>query len=140
MPEQATEIRDIERFIGQKVPQAQARGFQLRRATAIRQWVFKAPRPVTIPGPAHGQHAGHGQRQPQQRRAAPDIRRTAPDIRRTRTHPAATAPAAPAAPQQRPPSLSIISKPGQPERAPGGGQPAPRKFGGLSRGSWTRRG
>jgi len=100
-PDQAGEIRDIERFIGQKVPQLKLDGFDYHSAPTI--GAGAAPRYVD-PRRAQQQfnRGGHGGGQPRQQQGH-----------------------APQAP--RPPGQGH------------GGQPAPRKFGGLSRGSWRQR-
>jgi ATP-dependent RNA helicase RhlE len=116
-PEQAGEIRAIERFIGQKVPQLKLEGFDYHSAPTIGQ--SAGPRYVDPRAVKHGhRHGGHGPRQDggqsRQPARAPQGQGHAP-----RPH-----------------------NPGQPQGGQGGGghggQPAPRKFGGLSRGSWRR--
>jgi ATP-dependent RNA helicase RhlE len=117
-PDQAGEIRDIERFIGQKVPQLKLDGFDYHAApTAVPS---AGAHYVDPRRPQHqprgGQGYGHGGGQPRQQQGH-----------------------APQAP--RPQGQGHAPRPAQPGQAPGhgGGQPAPRKFGGLSRGSWRQR-
>jgi len=115
-PEQADDIRAIERFIGQKVPQLKLEGFNYNAPP---------PRPMGFQGaaPSHG----HGQRF------------TPPHSHQGQrpTHdrpPVAAAPQSGPAPANRPAPTHAYQQPAQPAA-----QPAPRKFGGLSRGTWHRR-
>jgi ATP-dependent RNA helicase RhlE len=108
-PDQAGDIRDIERFIGQKVPQLKLDGFDYHSPPVIgpsRDPRYIDPRALQH-GHRHGRggHGGGPSRQPQSQGHAPR----------------------PAQGQGG----------GQPQGH--GGQPAPRKFGGLSRGGWHRR-
>ncbi len=127
-PDQAGEIRDIERFIGQKVPQLKLEGFNYNAPPPRPAMGYQGAAPSHGPGqrPGYGQRSGHGQRPAHAPR---------PAHAQQPSHPQAAAPA-----QQNRPSHNYQA-PGQPER-PGAGaaQPAPRKFGGLSRGGWSRRG
>ena len=114
-PEQAAEIRDIERFIGQKVPQLKLDGFDYHSAPTI--GASSAGQRYVDPRSVQHKHrqGGHGGGQP----------------RSQQSH----------APQQpRPQGQGHAPRPAQPGQGPshgqGGGQPAPRKFGGLSRGTW----
>ena len=119
-PDQLAEIRDIERFIGQKVPQLKLEGFNYGAAPRAPMG-YQGAAPAHGPRPVHhGQRSGHGPRP---------------------SHPSSSqqSPAAPA-PQGRPGQPRPYQAPGQPGGQGGGQQPAPRKFGGLSRGSWNRRG
>jgi ATP-dependent RNA helicase RhlE len=121
-PDQAGEIRDIERFIGQKVPQLKLEGFNYA-AQPRPAMGFQGAAPAHGQRPAHSQRPAHGhgggqQRQPQS--FQPSSMSLAPR----------PAPSGQPAPQ------------GQGYGGAGGGhgpQPAPRKFGGLSRGRWNRR-
>jgi ATP-dependent RNA helicase RhlE len=127
-PDQAGEIRDIERFIGQKVPQLKLDGFDYHSAPTIGASVgqgYADPRRAQQPqrggygGGGGGRGHGGGQPRQQQGRAP----------QQPRSEGQGHAPR----PQQS----------GQPQGGQGGGghggQPAPRKFGGLSRGTWNRR-
>ncbi len=129
-PDQAGEIRDIERFIGQKVPQLKLDGFDYHSAPTIGPSSagqrYVDPRAIKHGHRGGGQ--GHGQRhdggQPRQQHGQ------APQQAQARPQGQGHAP--------RPHSPSQPQGGGQ-GPAPGhGGQPAPRKFGGLSRGSWRR--
>jgi ATP-dependent RNA helicase RhlE len=124
-PEQADEIRAIERFIGQKVPQLKLEGFNYGAAPRAPMG-YQGAAPGHHPRPAHGHQSGQDRRPTHAPRPA-----HAPQPPRA---------PAPATPPQRPAPVYNYQQPGQPERgvAPAA-QPAPRKFGGLSRGSWTRR-
>jgi ATP-dependent RNA helicase RhlE len=127
-PDQLGEIRDIERFIGQKVPQLKLEGFNYGA-------VPRAPMGYQGAAPSHGQHQrpGYGQRSGQGQRPGHAPR----PVHSSQPQQAHSSPA----PQNRPGSSHAYQAPGQPERPGGGGQqPAPRKYGGLSRGSWSRRG
>ncbi len=120
-PEQADDIRAIERFIGQKVPQLKLEGFNYNAPP---------PRPMGYQGaaPNYSQRpAPSYQPQGQRPTAGQPHQAHAPRL--------AHAPAA----QPRPASTHAYQQPSQPAAPGGGAQPAPRKFGGLSRGSWTRR-
>jgi ATP-dependent RNA helicase RhlE len=123
-PDQAGDIKAIERFIGQKVPQLQLEGFnygaQPRPAMG-----FQGAAPAQGQHgqrPAHGGRGGGGggypPRQPQRPQSS------------GQGHAPRPAPSGQPAPQ------------GQGHGHGGGfggGQPAPRKFGGLSRGRWGQR-
>ena len=142
-PEQAGEIRDIERFIGQKVPQLKLEGFN-----------YNAPTPRPAMGyqgaaPAHGQRPNYGQR-PSYGHQASSGPRPAQAPRPAPAHAPRPAHAAPqAAPAPRPHTAPAAQprsgqahtyiQPGQPEQPSAHSAPAPRKPGGLSRGGWTRR-
>ena len=121
-PEQAGEIRAIERFIGQRVPQMKLEGFNYSAPPSIGA---AAPQRYVDPRRAQQQQRapqGHGSH------ASPSHAYQQP---------------APSSGQARPaqPAQGHAPRPAQPGQThgPGGGQPAPHKFGGLSRGSWTRR-
>ncbi len=107
-PDQTGEIRDIERFIGQKVPQLKLEGFNY--GAAPRPAVgFQGGAPAhgqggPHPRPSHGHGGAHPQRPPQ--------------------------PHSPSQPAQARPAGHGPSG-GQPAQPP-------RKFGGLSRGRWRR--
>ncbi len=135
-PEQAGEIRDIERFIGKKVPQLKLEGFNYAAQPAPRP-----PQGFQGAAPAHGQRPQHhGQRSPHphggnrpqhgggQPRSSHGQGGHAPRPQQ----------------QQRPENQGHAPRPHQPAQ-PGQGhgqgqQPQPpRKFGGLSRGHWNRR-
>ncbi|WP_438482457.1 DEAD/DEAH box helicase [Oleiharenicola lentus] len=132
-PDQADDIRAIERFIGQRVPQLQLEGFDYSR------------QPVRPPMPAGGypQHqGGHGQRgghQGGQRSGGGQQRQggqgggggRGQDSRRD------NGPAPRSQGQGQPGNRPAGPQGGQ--GGQGGAQPAPRKFGGLSRGTWNRR-
>ncbi len=127
-PDQAGEIRDIERFIGQKVPQLKLDGFDYHSPPTIGPSSagqrYVDPRRVQqqqrggYGGGGHGH--GHGGGQPRQQQGH------APQAPRPQGQGHAPRPAHPGGG-------------GQPQGQGHGGQPAPRKFGGLSRGSWRQR-
>jgi ATP-dependent RNA helicase RhlE len=127
-PDQLGEIRDIERFIGQKVPQLKLEGFNYNAPPPRPALGYQGAAPNHGARPAYGQHSGPGQRPAHTLRPA-----HAPQSPRP--------PGAAPAPQNRPGPSHAYQAPGPSER-PGGGAtpPAPRKFGGLSRGGWSRRG
>jgi ATP-dependent RNA helicase RhlE len=127
-PDQLGEIRDIERFIGQKVPQLKLEGFNYNAPPPRPALGYQGAAPNHGARPAYGQHSGHGQRPAHAPRPAHTPQSPRPQG------------AAPA-PQNRPGPSHAYQAPGPSER-PGGGAtpPAPRKFGGLSRGGWSRRG
>jgi ATP-dependent RNA helicase RhlE len=111
-PEQAGEIRAIERFIGQKVPQLKLEGFDYHAPPTTGP--AREPRYIDPRASKHG-HRGDGHHQSRQPQSRPPQH--------------ATSPSSPA-PQPAQPQAS-----GQ-----GHNQPqAPRKFGALSRGRWRRR-
>jgi len=123
-PEQAGDIRAIERFIGQKVPQLKLEGFDYGAKPTIgpaNPPRYVDPRSVKHHHrPGRGHHPGQGQHQghpPRPAHGSP-----------------APQPAGAPAPQHRPGPAHAYQAP-----EPGGAQPpAPRKFGGLSRGGWRR--
>ena len=124
-PDQAGEIRDIERFIGQKVPQLKLEGFNYAAQ----------PRPATgFQGAApafgqHGQRQGHGGgggRQQGHRSGGGRNQQSHSSQSFTPSKPQGDRPANPPRPQHP-----------QPGQGAGPSHP-PRKFGGLSRGRWTR--
>jgi ATP-dependent RNA helicase RhlE len=133
-PEQAGDIRAIERFIGQKVPQLKLEGFNYNAPP---------PRPMGYQGaaPNYGQPSRPQSGRGQHNRQSPQPQRAAhghhPQPARSPQAPIGQAPAQP----PRPSSTHVYQQPGGPARppAPAPGQPAPRKFGGLSRGTWNRR-
>jgi ATP-dependent RNA helicase RhlE len=114
-PEQAGEIRAIERFIGQKVPQLNLEGFDYNSPPTIGP--AREPRYVDPRAIQHGhRQGGHGQgRQPQ------------PTSRPSHSGQGA-------GPSGSPAPQSSGGHRGGPSQ-----QPAPRKLGGLSRGRWNRR-
>ncbi|MDI1249881.1 MAG: DEAD/DEAH box helicase [Lacunisphaera sp.] len=118
-PEQAGEIRNIERFIGQKVPQMKLEGFNYSAPPSIGA---AAPQRYVDPRRAQQQRGGHGHGGHQAQSHSPQ-------------QPAAGQGRAPT-PGQGPASRAAHTGQGFGH----GNQPAPRKPGGLSRGSWTRRG
>jgi ATP-dependent RNA helicase RhlE len=120
-PEQADDIRAIERFIGQKVPQLKLEGFNYNAPP---------PRPMGYQGAAPSHNSG-------QRFAPQSQQAQRPAQGQSHGHSSRPAPA----PQPRVPSNHAYQQPGDPVRPAGAGaaQPGPRKFGGLSRGNWTRR-
>ncbi len=119
-PEQAGEIRAIERFIGQKVPQLKLEGFDYHSAPTIGP--AAGPRYVDPRAIKHGhRHGGHGQR-------GGGGHGQRHDGGQPRAQPASGHAPSGGAPAPRPPRGG---------HAPGG-HPAPRKFGGLSRGTWRR--
>jgi ATP-dependent RNA helicase RhlE len=133
-PEQAGDIRAIERFIGQKVPQLKLEGFNYNAPP---------PRPTGYQGaaPSYGQpsrpqsgRGPHNRQSPQPQRSAQGHQ---PQAGRSPQPLVGQVPAQP----PRPNSTYVYQQPGGPARptAPAPGQPAPRKFGGLSRGTWNRR-
>jgi len=130
-PEQATEIRDIERFIGQKVPQLKLEGFPYGAAPRPAMgYQGAAPSYPQRQERGHQQRPAHGGGQHSGPRPA-----HAPHQPQRPQHAQGTAPQAP-----RPNPSHSYQAPGQAERPAGGqAQPAPRKFGGLSRGTWNRR-
>jgi len=124
-PDQAGDIKAIERFIGQKVPQLQLEGFNYHAQ----------PRPAMGfqgAAPAHGQHGQrpqHGGRGGGGGAGHPPRHQQRPQ-HSGQGHAPRPAPSGQPAPQ------------GQGHGGFGGGgqqQPVPRKFGGLSRGRWNRR-
>jgi ATP-dependent RNA helicase RhlE len=128
-PDQAGEIRDIERFIGQKVPQLKLEGFNYA-AQPKPAMGFQGAAPTHGQRPAHGGgrggqggHGGGGRGNQPPR----EPRYFQPS---TQTQAPRTAQAGQPAPHGQG-SGHGGSGPGQ--------QPAPRKFGGLSRGRWNRR-
>jgi ATP-dependent RNA helicase RhlE len=66
-PDQAGEIRDIERFIGQKVPQLKLEGFDYHAAPAVRPDAG-GPRHIDPRAIQHGHRQPHGQRSGNQSR------------------------------------------------------------------------
>jgi ATP-dependent RNA helicase RhlE len=114
-PEQAGEIRAIERFIGQKVPQLKLEGFDYNSPPTIGP--AREPRYVDPRAIQHGhRQGGHGQGR--QSHHSPRPSHSGQD-----------------AGQSSGPALqSSGGHRGGPSQ-----QPAPRKFGGLSRGRWNRR-
>ena len=123
-PDQAGDIRAIERFIGQQVPQLKLEGFDYHSPPTIGP--SRDPRYVDPRAIQHGHHrrggGGHGRGGGQQRQQQGQ-----------------------ASAQPRPQGSGQAPRPAhgqggsQPHGAGPGGQPAPRKFGGLSRGGWHRR-
>lgn len=127
-PEQAGEIRAIERFIGQKVPQLKLEGFDYNAPPSA---AAQGPRPTfDHRGPKPGHRQGHGHRGGQPRGHHQPRPSQGPG-------------------SQEGGSPSHTPRPAHPHSQPQGqghghggghGQPQPsRKFGNLSRGRWQRR-
>jgi ATP-dependent RNA helicase RhlE len=129
-PDQAGEIRDVERFIGQKVPQLQLEGFNYHAQP-------RAPIGFQGAAPAHGQRPSHGHGGGRGGQGGHGGGRGGQQPREPRYF----QPSSQQAQAPRPAQSSQPAPQGQ-GHAGGGGhgqQPAPRKFGGLSRGRWNRR-
>ncbi|MBL9214248.1 MAG: DEAD/DEAH box helicase [Opitutaceae bacterium] len=107
-PEQAGDIKAIERFIGQRVPQLKLEGFD-----------YHAPPSIGAANPPRYQDPRRIQQQP-----------------RARAHGGHRSPASPSAAQAPAPRPAPAAAP-PPTGAP---SEAPRRFGGLMRGFWRRRG
>jgi ATP-dependent RNA helicase RhlE len=121
-PDQLGEIRDIERFIGQKVPQLKLDGFDYNAPPSA-----PVGQPGFAPGRAHGHGHGQGQRGHHDNRGQRQGHGGHGGGGHRQQH------------SQRP--AHSDGQP-RPQGGHGGGQgqqPAPRKFGGLSRGRWNRR-
>jgi ATP-dependent RNA helicase RhlE len=131
-PDQAGEIRDIERFIGQKVPQLKLEGFNYAAQPRAAQ-----PHPGGAAG-HHGQRSQHshggGRGGHQQRHGGGGHHQP----RQSQGH----APQQSGSHSSHAPRPASSQSPGQPAHGGGQGQHqphAPRKFGNLSRGRWNRR-
>lgn len=128
-PDQVDDIRAIERFIGQKVPQLKLEGFNYNAPP---------PRPAGQQGYAGAGHQQHGQRFAPQRHGQQGERHSQDGQRRGHSPQPAAHPNPPA--RSTPPASQPHSvQPPRPAGPNASQPPAPRKFGGLSRGSWTRR-
>ncbi|MBI5382149.1 MAG: DEAD/DEAH box helicase [Opitutae bacterium] len=112
-PEEAGDVRDIERFIGQRIPQEKLEGFDYHAPAT------NPPRPQQQSHPrSGGQGQGRGQRQSQPQRSHPAQSRPAAHASQSAGGQSAPRPAAPAAPARPQP-----------------GPAAPRS--GLTRGRWN---
>ena len=136
-PDQADDIRAIERFIGQRVPQLKLEGFD---------YGAQPVRPPMPPGGFPQNHGGgrggqRGQQGGGQRFGGGQSRQGGGGGGHGRDQRSERAPA----PAPRPQGQAPHSPAPRPASPPQGGQgapqaaPAPRKFGGLSRGTWNRR-
>ncbi len=128
-PDQADDIRAIERFIGQKVPQLKLEGFN-----------YNAPPPR--PPSGHQGHGAPGQNHPGQR-FAPQRQAHGGQRQHHGAQHQGHSPRPAANPNQSSRPAQAPAHSPTPQSRPAGSNPTqphpPRKFGGLSRGSWTRR-
>jgi ATP-dependent RNA helicase RhlE len=129
-PDQAGDIKAIERFIGQKVPQLQLEGFNYHAQP-------RAPIGFQGAAPAQGQRPSHGHGGGRGGQGGHGGGRGNQPPREPRYF-------QPSSQQAQAPRPAQSGQPAPQGQGHAGGsghgqQPAPRKFGGLSRGRWNRR-